>query len=165
MKRTSPGSKTCSAPAALRQLPPAHRLLPSARRRRKAVSAAPSSRFMPIQSQPTASGCISCSLHSWSSQARPRTGTALAGAPQRALHRQLRLAQVVAGLGFVRPLAREAGIALQQQRLGGAQLQLQLEVLRPLPAGEEPNCVRYRLAPSASLPLQRPAAEQQIGVA
>ena len=49
-------------------------LLPSARRRRKAVSTAPSSRFMPIQSQPTASGCISWSLHSWSSQARPRSG-------------------------------------------------------------------------------------------
>ena len=37
-----------------RKLPPAHSALPSARRRRNAVSALPSSRFMPIQSQPTA---------------------------------------------------------------------------------------------------------------
>ena len=89
---------------------------------------------------------------------------ALAGTPQRALHGQLRFAQVVAGLGLVRPLARETGVALQQQRLGGAQLQLQLEVLRPAAAGEAPNCVRYRLPPSSSLPLQRPAADAQVGV-
>ena len=49
--------------------------LPSRRRRRNAVSAPPSSRFMPIQSQPTASASSSASLHSWSSQARPATAT------------------------------------------------------------------------------------------
>ena len=37
------------------------------------VRALPSSRFMPIQSQPVASLCRSSSLHSWSSQALPVT--------------------------------------------------------------------------------------------
>jgi hypothetical protein len=38
--------------------PPAHNAVPSRRRIRKAINALPSSRFMPIQSQPTASGCM-----------------------------------------------------------------------------------------------------------
>ncbi len=124
------------------------------------MSAAPSSRFMPIQSQPTASGCISWSLHSWSSQARPLHRHRPAGAPQRALRRQLRFAQVVAGLGFVRALAREAGVALQQQRLGGAQLQLQLEAVG---GAAEAGAVQAEAGVVAA--LQRPAAQPQVGVA
>ena len=38
-----------------------------------AADAPPSCRLIPIQSQPTASGASSASLHSWSSQAVPRT--------------------------------------------------------------------------------------------
>ena len=72
-KRTSSLANTRSAPAALRWLPPAYRVLPSARRRRNAVSAPPSSRLMPIQSQPTEPAGRNESLHSWSSQARPAT--------------------------------------------------------------------------------------------
>ena len=60
----------CALPAA-RNEPPAQTLLPSFRRSWKAVTQWPSNRFMPIQSQPTASGCSRASLHSWSSQALP----------------------------------------------------------------------------------------------
>ncbi len=85
-------------------------------------------------------------------------GLRLAAALQRALHRQLGLAQVVAGLGDIRPLAREAGITLQQQRLGGVQLQLQREFARAEGGGVTAAAID-RLA------LQRPTAEQQVGVA
>ncbi len=47
-----------------RCVPPDHKLLPSARRSRKPISAPPSSRLMPHQSQPTAPGGRVSSLHS-----------------------------------------------------------------------------------------------------
>ena len=73
MNDTSPGPKLRTASPAGRWLPPAHNADPSARRKRNAVSAPPSSRFMPIQSQPTACGSSSVSLHLWSSHAVPVT--------------------------------------------------------------------------------------------
>ena len=73
LKRVSPRLAMVVDPLAARNEPPSHRAEPSARRNWNAVSALPSSRFMPIQSQPTASGASSASLHSWSSHALPRT--------------------------------------------------------------------------------------------
>ena len=117
------GGEGARRAARRRKLPPAHRALPSRRRSRKAISAPPSSRFMPIQSQPTASGCS----RPRSIRGRARRGRAPRCArpsrSQRAAAPQLRLAVVVAGLRGSRALARVAGVALQQQRLGGVEAQ------------------------------------------
>ena len=72
---TSCAAKMCSRPLASRKLPPAQSGVPSALRKRKAVSAEPSCRLMPTQSQPTAPVGSSALLHSWSSQARPWAGS------------------------------------------------------------------------------------------
>ena len=72
-KRTSAGAKTVVRPAASRQAPPAQSALPSGRRMRNAISAPPSARFTPTQSQPEASGARYSLDHSWSSQASPFT--------------------------------------------------------------------------------------------
>ena len=100
-----------------RNEPPSHSVEPSGRRSRKAVRALPSSRFMPIQSQPTASGAgIPRSIRG---PARPCPATSKRW-PRSVIapaHRELRLAVVVAGLLGLRALARQALRALQQQRL------------------------------------------------
>jgi hypothetical protein len=136
------------------------------------VSAAPSCRFMPIQSQPTASGCIrACSI-----RGPARRGLAGGNAPalaaqhQLALHGQLGLAVVVAGLHWLGALARQAFAALQQHRLGGVAVQVQAQRVALYPcrvtaalaqcaAGERPACSRSPV--SASLASARPGRRAQ----
>ena len=86
-------------------------------------------------------------------------GKRLAVQAQRAAHRQLRLAQIVAGLCRIGALARVAGLALQQHRLGGGELQVEREISR--------GRVELRLVgmpADAAAAHQPPAAQAHIGV-
>jgi hypothetical protein len=90
-------------------------------------------------------------------QPAPAGGAALAAALcQGRLHRQLRLAVVVAGVLRQRSLARMAGLPLQQQRLGRCQVECQREagVGRGQPGG----------VVAVAGALQAPGAERDAGI-
>ena len=115
---------------------------------------------MPIQSQPTADGSRTESLHSWSSQARPATAKLSSFDVQRAARGELRLAVVVAGLLGPWPLARHARVALQQHRLRRVEHEIDGE------AAALARCLRDVAAGAGRIGArQSPVADHDVGVA
>ena len=86
---------------------------------------------------------------------------ALACQLQRAAHLQLRAAVVVAGLLGLRPLAREAGAALQQRVLAGFEAQVECECGAAYAGG-----VAFGLAVTGVFigALQRPVLQPHVGI-